>query len=222
MPPRSPLDYDISVSADKRRRHKQRGFVGETAAEARKCDWRGCSNPGQYRAPKSREELNDFKWFCIDHIREFNKTWNFYADYSQADMEEARKSDQAWGRQTWKAGEKTGSGGGPAGHTDGRAWARFGFDDPMEVLGDNATINPGGKGEATKAKRRMLPKNEQSAIDVLGMQPEASRKELRAQYRALVKDLHPDMNGGERRDEDRLRDVVWAWDQIKNSPSFKE
>lgn len=222
MPPRSPLDYDISVTADKRRRHKQRGFVGETASEARKCDWRGCSNPGLYRAPKSRDDLNNFNWFCIDHIRDFNKTWNYYANYSEEDMEAARKADLAWDRPTWKLGDKPKRPDGPAGHADGRAWARFGFDDPMEVLGDNGTINPGGAGETKRAKRRLLPKNEQSAVEILGMPPEATRKEIRTQYRALVKDLHPDMNGGERRDEDRLRDVLWAWDQIKNSPSFKD
>lgn len=222
MPPRSPLDFDISVTADKRRRQKQRGFVGATAAEARKCDWRGCANPGLYRAPKSRQELNEFRWFCIDHIRDFNKSWNYYADYTEEELEAQRRADLAWDRPTWKLGQKPIRPEGPSGHADGRAWARFGFDDPMEVLGENATINPGGTDPSKRAKRRMLPKNEQSAIDILGMPAEATRKELRTQYRSLVKDLHPDMNGGERRDEDRLRDVVWAWDQIKNSPSFRD
>ncbi len=29
------------------------------------------------------------------------------------------------------------------------------------------------------------------------------------------------MNGGNRSDEDRLQEVVWAWDQIKDSRSFQ-
>ncbi|MEM8751474.1 MAG: DnaJ domain-containing protein [Pseudomonadota bacterium] len=220
MPPRSPLDYDISVTADKRRRARARGMKGETAAEARKCDWRGCQNAGLYRAPKSPQELNDYRWFCQDHIREFNKSWNYFADWSEEDMDAQRRADIAWERPTWKLGQKPVRPEGPTGHADGQAWRRWGFQDPLEVLGENATINPGGKGEARAARKRLLPKNEQSALEVLGCDADQTKAEIRTRFRALVKDLHPDMNGGERRDEDRLRDVVWAWDQIKNSRSF--
>ena len=222
MRSRSPLDFDISVTADKQRRAKQRGFVGETAKQARKCDHRGCQNPGLYRAPLSRDQLNAFRWLCIDHIREFNRSWNYYEGLSEAEFEAQRRAEMAWERPTWKLGQKPIKPEGPPGHMDGMAWARFGYNDPLEVLGDNATINPGGAGETRRAKARMLPKNEQSAIEILGMSPDAKRSEIRKQFRALVKDLHPDMNGGERRDEDRLRDVLWAWDQIKNSHSFKD
>lgn len=221
MPARSPLDYDISVSADKRRRAKQRGMRGEVASEERKCEWRGCSNPGQYRAPKSREELNEFRWYCMDHIRDFNKSWNFYADWSEEELEAQRRADIAWERPTWKLGQKPVRPEGPAGHANGNAWARWGYQDPLEVLGENATINPGGRQEAKRAQRRLLPKNEQSALDILGCDSDQTKSEIRARFRALVKDLHPDMNGGQREDEDRLRDVVWAWDQIKNSYSFR-
>lgn len=221
MPARSPLDFDISVSADKRRRARERGLKGETASDERKCEWRGCSNAGKYRAPKSRHELNEFRWYCIDHIRDFNKSWNYFAEYSEEEMEAQRRADISWERPTWKLGQKPIRPEGPAGHTNGNAWARWGFQDPMDVLGENATINPGAAAEARRARRRLLPKNEQSAIDILGMSPDATKAEIRTQFRQLVKDLHPDMNSGERRDEDRLRDVVWAWDQIKNSRSFR-
>ena len=221
MANRSPLDYDISVSADKRRRARQRGMKGETASEERKCDWRGCSNPGLYRAPKSRDRLHEYSWYCTDHIRDFNKSWNYYADWTEAELEAQRRADISWERPTWKLGQKPVRPEGPPGHANGNAWARWGFQDPMEVLGENATINPGGRGETARVKKRLLPKNEQSAIDILGCDAEMSKSEIRGRFRALVKDLHPDMNGGKREDEDRLRDVVWAWDQIKNSRSFK-
>ena len=154
MKSRSPLDFDISVSADKRRRAKQRGFVGETGTDARKCEWRGCSNPGTYRAPRSRDDLNSFRWYCKDHIREFNKSWNYYADYTPEELEAQRKAELAWERPTWKMGDKAKKPEGATGHADGQAWRRFGFDDPLEVLGDNATINPGGQGEAQRARAR--------------------------------------------------------------------
>lgn len=219
---RSPLDYDISVTADKRRRAKQRGMTGETAATQRKCDHRGCQQPGLYRAPKSRDEMNRFNWFCIDHIREFNRAWNYYSDMTPEELDAQRRAEMSWERPTWKFGQKPIRPEGAPGHMDGMAWARFGFDDPMEVLGENATINPGGAGEARQARMRMLPKNERSALEILGMDAESPRAEIRRRYRALVKDLHPDMNGGKRADEDRLRDVLWAWDQLKNSRSIRD
>lgn len=220
MTSRSPLDYDISVTADKRRRARLRGMKGETASEARKCDWRGCGEPGLYRAPKSPSELNEYRWFCQSHIRDFNQSWNYYADWSEEELEAQRRADISWERPTWRFGKGPHAPNGPPGHTNGNSWARWGFSDPHEVLGENGTINPGGREESRRAKRRLLPKNEQSALEILGCDADQSRADIRARYRVLVKDLHPDMNGGNRSDEDRLRDVVWAWEQIKNSRSF--
>ena len=221
MPARSPLDYDISVSADKRRRAKQRGLKGETAAEARKCDWPGCSEAGLYRAPKSPNELNEFRWYCKNHIQDFNKSWNYFADWTEEELEAQRRADISWERPTWKLGSIPIRPEGPAGHVNGNAWARWGYQDPLEVLGDNATINTGGREEAKKARKRLLPKNEQSALEILGCEADQPKADIRARFRSLVRDLHPDMNGGKREDEDRLRDVVWAWDQIKASASFR-
>lgn len=221
MPARSPLDYDISVTADKRRRARNRGAGGEIASEARKCEWRGCSNPGLFRAPKSRHELNEYRWFCEDHIRDYNKAWNFYEGWSEAELARQSRAEAGWERPTWKLGQRPIRSDGAPGHADGRAWARRGFRDPLEVLGENATINPGGKAEAERRRTRLLPKNEQSALDILGCSATMTKVEIRKRFRALVKDLHPDMNGGGRKEEDRLRDVVWAWDQIKGSRSFR-
>lgn len=164
--------------------------------------------------------MNEFRWFCENHIRDFNKSWNFYEGWTEEQLDQQRRAEHAWERPTWKLGQKPIRPDGAPGHSDGKAWARWGFQDPMEVLGANATINPGGKGEQTRRKKRLLPKNEQSAIDILGCPSDSSKADIRKRFRALVKDLHPDMNGGNRTDEDRLRDVVWAWDQIKNSRSF--
>lgn len=217
MPARSPLDYDISVAADKRRRARARGMTGETAAEARKCEHQGCQNPGLFRAPRSRENLFDYRWYCEDHIREFNKSWNYFEGWSEVAMNAQSRAEMAWERPTWKLGQRAANGA----HMDGRAWAREGFSDPFEVLGDNATINPGARrAERDAARGRLLPKNERSALDILGCAPETPKVEIRSRFRALVRDLHPDRKAGSREDESRLRDVVWAWDQIKGSRNF--
>jgi DnaJ-domain-containing protein 1 len=91
-------------------------------------------------------------------------------------------------------------------------------DDPHQVLGENATRNPGKGGGST----RRLPPTERKALDILEARDHWTKTEIRKQYKSLVKDLHPDMNGGDRADEDRLQEVVWAWDQIKESRSFQD
>ena len=89
--------------------------------------------------------------------------------------------------------------------------------DPLEILGANGT-NP----EVRTQTARKLPPTERRALEILEAKETWTRGEIRKQYKSLVKDLHPDMNGGDRSDEDRLQAVVWAWDQIKDSRSFKD
>jgi hypothetical protein len=222
MSRRSPFDFDISVTADKKRRSRTRGFSGAVETSARKCQRPGCSNAGKFRAPKSPDNLDDFHWFCLDHIREYNLKWNFFDSHSDHDLEQQFAADRVWGRPTRPFGQ-TAHRGTSQPHAEGRAWQRFGFDDPMELLGDKATMNPGGERAAAAARRqRLLPPTERRALEILDAQDHQSKAEIRQQYKALVKDLHPDMNGGRRDDEARLSEVVWAWEQIKASRSFRD
>ena len=93
------------------------------------------------------------------------------------------------------------------------------MDDAHQVLGENATRNPG---KSTTGGTRKLPPTERRAIQILEAKDHWTKPEIRKSYKALIKILHPDMNGGDRSDEERLQEVVWAWDQIKASRNFKE
>jgi DnaJ-domain-containing protein 1 len=90
----------------------------------------------------------------------------------------------------------------------------------MEILGEKATQNPGKINPS--APSRKLPPTERKALEVLDARDSWTKPEIRKQYKSLVKDLHPDMNGGDRSDEERLQEVVWAWDQIKDSRFFRD
>ena len=212
---RTPFDFDISVGADKKRRAKQRGssrgMSGAFETSSRVCDHPGCEMPGKYRAPKSPDNTNEFHWFCMEHVREYNLKWNYFENQSEDEIDAQMDADRVWERPTRPMKER--------GSAESEAWARFGIDDPHEVLGENATQNPASVATATT---RRLPPTERKALDLLDAKSHWTKTEIRRQYKALVKDLHPDMNGGRRDDEDRLREVVWAWDQIKASRSFKD
>lgn len=222
MPHRSPLDYDISVVADKRRRARLRGMSGAVESSTRACEWPGCEARGVYRAPSSPERLDEFRWFCLDHVREYNRAWNYFEGWTEEDLDAQSRADRTWERPTWtlRDGVRRRFQGWP--HAEGRAWARWGIDDPLDVLGDAATRNPGEQPERPRRFRR-LTRDEQRAMDTLGLPHEVeARSEVRARYRALVKDLHPDMNKGARTDEARLARVIRAWDILKQSPSFRD
>ena len=214
----SPFNFDLSASADKKRRARTRGASG--VETGRMCDKPGCGKPGRFRAPRSPDQLDDFYWFCIDHVREYNLKWNFFQDTSDADLEKAFAADRVWGRTTRPMRDTVGA---AQPHAEGRAWARFGFDDPLEVLGDKGTLNPGAeRGAPGPRPQRRLPPTERRALEILDAQDSQTKTEIRQIYKALVKDLHPDMNGGKRDDEARLTEVVWAWEQIKASRSFAD
>jgi DnaJ domain len=210
MSNRPPFEFDISASADKKRRKTgRRGFSGAFETSNKGCDYPGCKEAGAYRAPKSPELLDEYFWFCKDHVREYNLKWNFFNGTTDEEFQKFLDKDRVWGRETKPFSQRD----------DGRAWQRLGVDDPMELLGANATQNP-GRGPA--AATRKLPPTERKALEVLDARDTWTKAEIRKQYKSLVKDLHPDMNGGDRSDEDRLQEVVWAWDQIKDSRFFRE
>lgn len=220
MAGRSPFDFDISVSTDKKRRARgRRGMSGAFETSSRACEHAGCQQAGKYRAPKHPDILDEFYWFCLEHVRQYNLKWNFFENHSEEELEQQFAADRVWDRPTKPFG-KAGEGEKPRSGAEEKAWARLGIDDPMEVLGANATQNPGSGRGTTHARR--LPATERKALDILEGKDHWTKGELRKQYKSLVKDLHPDMNGGIRDDEDRLQEVVWAWEQIKVSRSFKE
>ena len=212
---KNPFDFDIRASTDKKRKapRGRRGLSGAVETSARVCEHEGCQRPGLYRAPRAPDVLDDYRWFCLDHVREYNLKWNFFAGQSDEAVGAAIERDRVWGRATNAMGNGR----------EARGWARHGIDDPHQILGDKATrrapeaeTRPGG------AITRKLPANERRALEILDARDTWTRPEIRQQYKSLVKDLHPDLNGGNRADEERLQEVVWAWDQIKESRSFRD
>lgn len=218
MDKRSPLYKDISVSADKRRRARDRGMSGAVGSGERMCEWAGCTQKAAYRAPKSPQALDEFRWFCLEHVRLYNSRWNYYRDMTEEEIVASQRTDQLWGRQTWRLGKGQGASGEP--HADGEAWRRFGFEDPLDVLGEKATLNPGERN--AEARARLLPKATRRALEVMKLDVDVTRRDIRLRYKELVKRYHPDQNGGDRSEEDRLREVLQAWDTLKNDPSFSD
>ena len=205
----NPFDFDISVSTAKKNKPRgRRGMSGAFETSNRVCEHEGCQEAGKYRAPKSPDILDEYFWFCKDHVREYNQKWSFFDSTAEEELVKQMQSDRVWERETkpFRATEEQ------------RAWARLGIDDAHQVLGANATQNPG---KSITGATRKLPATERKALDILEAKDHWTKAEIRKAYKGLIKILHPDLNGGDRSQEEQLNEVIWAWDQIKDSRLFK-
>ncbi len=195
------LDFDISVAAAKQKAEsKRRGDSSAFDTSRHKCHVKGCNKTGTFRAPVAPDRLNEFWWFCEEHISQYNIQWNYYDNPSPRHM--AENQHRLNNSDTANKGQFS--------------WTQFRLDDSLEVLEE--------KRAKDQISRRVKPKlnmTEKRAVTILNLE-QFTRAEARKQYRMLVKDLHPDMNQGNRADESRLREVVWAWEQIKNNRKFKD
>jgi hypothetical protein len=203
-----PFGFDMSVSSAKKKNPRgRRGMSGASETSTRVCQQDGCNEPGKFRAPRAPDVLDDFLWFCKDHVREYNLKWNFFDGTTEAEMNAQMSKDKVWERETKSFRDP-----------EAKAWARLGIEDAHQVLGENATRNPG---KSNSDQTRRLPPTERRAVDILEAKDHWTKAEIRKSYKKLIKVLHPDMNGGDRSQEEQLQLVMWAWEQIKDSRSFK-
>lgn len=166
------------------------------------CDHPDCREPGKFRAPRSRQELHRFYWFCLEHVREYNAAWNYYADMDDAAVEAEIRKDIVWQRPTWPLGTRLGASGAP-------------FHDPLSLLGEGAT-DPRADREA-QVQMQNLTGAEREALAVLGLVAPITKADIKHRYKLLAKTLHPDANGGDKRAEDRLKSVNQAYTTLKDS-----
>jgi hypothetical protein len=174
----------------------------ETARESdRRCDFVGCKEHGLYKAPKSREQLNEYFWFCMDHIRAYNRSWNYYRGMDELELEAEIRNDTVWRRPTWPMGGKPKAprhpGNGP------------GFDDPFGVFDDT------GPGAEARPERETYDASVRRSFRIMEITPPTTLTELKSRYKELVKKLHPDVNGGDPVAEDRLKEINLAYAALK-------
>jgi hypothetical protein len=168
-------------------------------AQPRRCDHPDCREAGEYRAPRSRNALREYYWFCLEHVRSYNAAWDFFRGMGPDEIERFRRADVVGGRPSWPLGAR-----GPKGfHYElgheqlHEALKRFFFD------------------EAEPRPRRVLTAQEE-ALAVLSLDISATAAEIKARYKELVKRHHPDANGGDKAAEDRLKTINQAYTLLKS------
>ena len=207
--PRQDAAGQQSANGETVRKRRPRFYEPETPPQPTHCQHPDCELPGVYRAPKSRTQLNEYFWFCLDHVRDYNKAWDYYAGMSQAEIERHVRSDIVGGRPTWPLG-KWGSHG-PRGQAY-TAHSAFIPDDVAEAL--NGAQAKERRERELRRRNARLSKEEQ-ALAVLELTAPVTMQEIRTRYRALVKKLHPAANGGDKSAEERLKVVNQAYSTLK-------
>lgn len=179
----------------------------ETKEEAPPCQWHGCGRHGGYRAPKGRGKEGQYLNLCLEHVREYNKSYNYFAGMNDDDIVAYQRSAATGHRPTWSVG--VGNDGEERFHPN-RAWAAA-FTDPFGIFGHGGT----SRAKPAEETQRPLRNVERRSFEALDLDGGETGEAIKARYKTLVKQLHPDANGGDRSSEDRLRQIIQAYHYLK-------
>ncbi|MDR3424947.1 MAG: J domain-containing protein [Alphaproteobacteria bacterium] len=162
----------------------------------RLCDHPACGQAGDYRAPKGRDRLNDYYFFCLAHVREYNQAWDYFAGLSPEEVEAYTRDATVWERPSWPMG-------------------RWGLNERKirdkamrDIFGDS------GKDEPARAAPPM-PLAERDALAVLELTPPVDFLVIKTQYRALVKKHHPDLHGCSCESEEKFKNISQAFATLR-------
>jgi len=201
----SPLFDRIRVKPDQDRRRR---------ATQPACEWPGCTASASHRAPKGRTQEKEYWCFCLEHVREYNHTYNFFAGMSDEAIARYQKDAVIGHRPTWKMGMLGGRRAKKP--TFGRFSAENDADDPFEMFREFGARPRHAKSRG-EAEKRAVRNAERRAFHVLGLEIDAERPEIKARFKELVKRHHPDANGGDRTSEDKLREIIEAYNYLKSA-----
>ena len=172
-------------------------------ADLRHCVHSGCAEEGLYRAPVSRSRLRDYYWFCLEHVRAYNLSWDFFKGMSAAEIEVQRRHDTVWQRPSWPLGGALRNGRGA-----------YRVRDDFGLFGEAGEARPRNGKDRAEARQR---NEEDRALAILDLAPPLDFTQIKARYKQLAKQLHPDANGGDKQAEERLKVVNQAYSTLKSS-----
>jgi hypothetical protein len=192
--------------------------ASERARGQARCQWKGCEAAGDHRAPKGRGHDGEYYLFCIDHVRQYNASYNYFSGMSDAEIQDFQKDAMTGHRPTWKVGANAWSHGTRDGMTPTPGGARVpgggrsSAQDPHAFFAWRAR----SQREAPAESRRQLRPLEKKALATLDLDEKASGADIKARFKALVKRHHPDTNGGSG-SEERLREIISAYNHLKQA-----
>ena len=155
------------------------------------CDVIGCKNPGGYEAPKSPNSKEKYS-FCLSHVKEYNKRWNFFAGKSQSQIHDYQKNDFFIGRPTRPFSKGVSS------------KIKFEF----EYYFDNDTLNFERIKENKNTNfNKKISTEIKRCLKIFDIKDDFNEQQLKKKYKELVKKYHPDIHGQNKQKEKLLKKV---------------
>ncbi len=177
-------------------RARSRKTPSQSEACQTRCQMAGCNASGLYRAPKHQAAEGQWQYFCLEHISDYNKAYNFFAYMSETEILAFQKSSVIGHRPTWNLGAK-----GPRNFHADR------LRDYFDLFRQ--------KRHKHKPRRPRILAHQARALEVLGLSPNADLRQIKSRFKELVKLYHPDRNGGNRKHEHRLKKVIQSYNELR-------
>lgn len=160
-----------------------------------RCNWAGCMNAGDFRAPRSRKNLREYQWFCEEHIAQFNKNWNYFEGMGEDEIYAFQRDATTGHRPTWRMDQL---GGNPTAKLE-EAFGR--------MFGD-------GGASFRAAAAKPISARDKDALAVLDLEHPSDKRKIKSQYRELVKKYHPDVNRGSMQAEETFKKITRAYHHL--------
>jgi hypothetical protein len=162
------------------------------------CEWENCIEIGNYKAPMEKDNSKNYRWLCVEHIKLFNKSWDYFDGMNQSEIENFLKSDMTWHRPTQKFGSS---------------------DNFFNILWNNALNDKFNFFKQEKntynINEKKLSEKDIDAFKIMELELNASWPIIQKKFKTLVKKFHPDKNSGNKQFEDKLKRITLAYSHLK-------
>ncbi len=163
------------------------------------CDWKNCKEIGRYKAPIERDNSRNYRLLCLDHVKMFNKNWNYFENMNDQEIEYFIKSDLTWHKSTKKFSSS---------------------ENFFNILWNNALedkLNIFRRSNFKEFKKAKISQTDRDALQVMELNDQVNWEKIHLKFKELVKKYHPDKNHGNREFEEKLKKITLAYSQLKKT-----
>ena len=131
----------------------------------------------------------------MEHIKEYNKSWDFYKGLSVNEIENSMREDIIWNRPSWPLKGNY--------HKVMDQINNF-FNEEMNDLNQNERENNYFR---KKLVDENLTKEEGKALSLFNLDLPLTLDKIKKTYKKLVKIFHPDVNGNDKKAEEKFKEI---------------
>ena len=164
------------------------------------CDWEKCNNIGEYKAPIERDNSKKYRLLCLEHVKEFNKNWNYFKDMNDTQIYDFLKSDITWHKPTQS-------------FSSSDNFFKVLWSDTLKDEFDRDKF----KSDYNHMRQFKFDHKDIKAFGILGISVGLEWVKIKDKFKILVKKFHPDMNSGNKKYEEKLKLITLAYTQLKNT-----